>query len=113
MSDFCLPFLGEDVNLRDAMSIVLLRHFGDDAAHELGVRAFAGKMVSFEKIGERFVRQHGERLLRAAHADPAVIKELADAVIRIMSVDAFFIGRHLVVRRLAVKVVQEQDVFDR
>ena len=113
MPDFCLPFLGEDVDLRDAMSIVLLRHFGDDAAHELGVRAFTGKIISFEEIRERFVGQHGERLLRAAHTDPAVIKELADAVIRIMSVDAFFIGRHLVVRRLAVKIVQEQDVFDR
>ena len=99
--------------LRDAMGIVLLRHFCDDAAHELGVRAFAGKMVSFEEIRERFVGQHGERLLRATHTDPAVIKELADAVIRIMSVDAFFIGRHLVVRRLSVEVVQEQDVFDR
>ena len=113
VSDLRLPFLGKDVDLRDAMSIVLLRHFGDDTAHELSMCAFTGEIVSFEEIGERFVRQHGERLLRTAHADPAVIKELSDAVIRITPVDALFIGWHLVVRRLAIEVVQEQDVFDR
>ncbi len=110
---FGSAFAGEHVDFGDAMGVVFLRHFGDDPAHQFGVGAVAGKVVVHKEIRQRFVRQHGEGLLRFAVADPAVLVEHGKPRFDAIAVEPLLVRRHFVVQRFAVKVVQEQNVFHR
>ena len=113
MPDFRLAFLGEDVNLRHAVGIVGLGNPGNDAPGELGMRAFAGETVTLQEIRECFVRQHADRLLRPAVADPAILIQKPDPVIGVLAVNLQLVRRYLMMHRLAVEVVEYQNVPDR
>ena len=113
MPDFRLAFLGEDVNLRHAVGIVGLGNLGNDAPGELGMRAFAGETVTLQEIRECFVRQHADRLLRPAVADPAILIQKPDPVIGVLAVNLQLVRRYLMMHRLAVEVVEYQNVPDR
>lgn len=110
VADFRFALLREDVDFRHSMGVVFLGDLGNHPARELCMGAFAGQAVALQEIGEHFVRQHVHRLLGAARPDPAVRHEFVDPVVRIAAVDIQFIGRHAMVHRLAVEVVQDQDI---
>ena len=72
------------------------------------MRAFAGETVTLQEIRECFVRQHADRLLRPAVADPAILIQKPDPVIGVLAVNLQLVRRYLMMHRLAVEVVEYQ-----